>query len=224
MGKFISLRQDFSFKEVFRNETVRRHFISDVLGISILNFNLDSAPEYHKIYHLRDNTGQKFSDIIEIHIVELNKKLSGMDQADEWIRLFRADTNEELDMLKNETENPGILEAIKEVRVMNLSKRLRAIYEFHLREQRDKEALEEQIRIDARAQGLKEGWEEGLGQGLEQGLEQGLKQGLEQGLEQGKLKTLFELIKQDLISIADAAQNANLSEEEFIKQMEKEEI
>ena len=35
MGKIISLKYDFSFKYLFLNEAVRRHFISDVLGIPL---------------------------------------------------------------------------------------------------------------------------------------------------------------------------------------------
>lgn len=33
MGKFVSLKDDVSFKFLFLNETVRLYFISDVLGI-----------------------------------------------------------------------------------------------------------------------------------------------------------------------------------------------
>ena len=35
MGKIVSLKFDFSFKHLFLNEEVRRHFISDVLGIPL---------------------------------------------------------------------------------------------------------------------------------------------------------------------------------------------
>ena len=256
MGGFISLRQDYSFKEVFRNETVRKYFISDVLGIpleeirsvrlhdtflwtrhkrqkqgildvlmvlnddkkinielqirreadwdkrsmfylakmfvadllrgenyhelqkcigiSILDFKLDSTPVYHKIYRLRDNTGRDYSDMMEVHVIELDKKLYGLDQTDEWIRLFRVDTKEELDMLRSQTKNLGILEAIKEIDIMNLGKRLRAIHEFNVREQRDKAALEEQIRRDASAQGLAEGRAKGLAEGRAEGRAEGL--------------------------------------------------
>ena len=265
MGNFISLRNDYVFKEVFRNETVRRHFVSDILGIppedirsvrlhntflwtqhkrqkqgivdvllilndynkinielqirmqahwdrrslfylakiftadllrgenyhklqrcigiNILNFNLDDDPEYHKVYRLRDRRGREFSDMIEAHIIELNKRLSGISQTDEWIKLFRAKTKEELEMLGSQSKNPGILEAIKELSIMNLSKRLRAIHEFNLREQRDKAALEEQIRIDARTQGLKEGRAEGRTEGRMEGRTEGRMEGRMEGLE-----------------------------------------
>ena len=35
MGKIISLKYDFSFKHLFLNEVVRRHFISDALGVPL---------------------------------------------------------------------------------------------------------------------------------------------------------------------------------------------
>lgn len=287
MGNFISLKHDYVFKEVFRSETVRKHFVSDVLGIpleeirsvrlhntslwtqhkrqkqgildvllilndnskinielqirmqadwdsrslfylakiftadllrgenyhklqrcigiNILNFNLDDDPEYHKVYRLRDRTGQEFSDKLEVHIIELNKRLSGTGQTDDWIKLFRAKSKEELDMLGSQSKNPGILEAIKELSIMNLSKRLRAIHEFNLREQRDKAALEEQIRIDARSRGLKEGREAGRKEGRMEGLMEGRMEGLE-------IK-LIELIQKKLKSGKSTEQIAQELEE-----------
>lgn len=35
MGQILSLKYDFSFKYLFLNEEIRRHFISDVLGIPL---------------------------------------------------------------------------------------------------------------------------------------------------------------------------------------------
>ena len=239
MGKIISLKYDFSFKYLFRNEEVRRYFLSDVLGIlpeeirsvrlansylwkqyrkqkqgildvvmelnddskvnielqiemmsywdrrslfywskmfteellagqkywklkrciciSILGFNLDGRPEYHKVYRLRDGSGQEFSDMMEIHVIELNKKLNGSSGVDDWIRLLNTCTEEELDMLEAETKSPGILEAIKEVRVMSLRKTFRMMHEAKLKEIRDRDAREDYVRNEGRAQGLAEG-------------------------------------------------------------------
>ena len=121
--------------------------------ISILGFNLDERPEYHKVYQLRDETGHEFSDMMEIHVIELNKTLSGTNQMDEWIRLFNVKTEEELDMLEAGTKNAGILEAIKEVRVMSLGKTLRLMYEARLKEIRDRDAREDYVRNEGRSQG-----------------------------------------------------------------------
>ena len=243
MGKIVSLKYDFSFKYLFLNEVVRRHFISDALGIplegirsvrlantfhwkrywkqkqgildvvvelngdskvnielqiemlsywdkrslfylsklftegllsgqkydklkrciciSILGFNLDERSEYHKVYRLRDETGYEFSDMLEIHVIELNKSLSGNHRMDDWIRLFNAKTEEELEMLEAGTKNLGILEAIKEVRVMSLRKNLRLIHEARLKEIRDRDAREDYVR--------KEGWNEGHSTGRSEG-------------------------------------------------------
>ena len=235
MGKIISLKYDFSFKHLFLNEVVRRHFISDALGIpleeirsarlantflwkryrkqkqgildvvvelnndskvnielqiemlsywdkrslfylsklftegllsgqkynklkrciciSILGFNLDESPEYHRVYRLRDEAGDEFSDMLEIHVIELNKVLKGIDRMDGWIRLFNVKTEEELAMLETGTENLGILEEIKEVRIMSLRKYLRLLHEARLKEIRDRDAREDYVRREGRSEG-----------------------------------------------------------------------
>ena len=247
MGRIISLKYDFAFKHLFLNQEVRRHFVSDALGIpldeirevhlentflwkryrrqkqgivdvivelnndsrvnielqiemlaywdkrslfylskmftegllsgqkyeklkrcvciSVLGFNLDERPEYHKVYRLRDETGHEFSDMLEIHVIELNKPLGGTSRMDDWIRLFNVRTEEEMEMLKVSTKNIGIIEAIKEVRIMSFGKTLRTLHEAKLKEIRDKNAREDYVRS------------EGIRQGLEQGLNQGLNEG-----------------------------------------------
>lgn len=138
------------------------------ISINILGFNLDDRPEYHKVYRLRDETGHEYSDMLEIRVIELNKPLNGTDPMDDWIRLFNAKTEEELDMLQTTTKNRGILEAIKEVRIMNLGKTMRALYEGHMKQIRDQYARDEYVRTE----GKKQGMEQGMAQGIEQGMEQ----------------------------------------------------
>lgn len=140
--------------------------------ISILDFNLSERPEYHSVYRMRDAKGYEFSKLFEIHVIELKKKLNGNESVDDWIRLFNAETEEELDMIK--TKNPGILEAMKELRAMSLSKRLRLMYEEHLKEVRDRNAIEDY----AREQGWKQGREEGMEQKLMEQIRRKLAQGL----------------------------------------------
>ena len=75
-------------------------------------------------------------------MIELNKTLSGSGRMDEWIRLFNAQTEEELDMLHAKTKNPGIADAIREVREMRLGKTLKALYDAHMKQIRDRNARE----------------------------------------------------------------------------------
>ena len=105
-------------------------------------------------------------------MIELNKELTGSGALEEWIELFRADTMEELDMLKAQTVNVGILDAIEVVRRMNLGKKLRWTYEARLKAKRDRKAEDDYVRDEGRAEGRIEGQMEGLIQGRAEGQEQ----------------------------------------------------
>ncbi len=59
--------------------------------------------------------------------------------------------------------------------------------------------------------------ERGIKQGIEQGMEKGFEKGFEQGFEQGRLELLRDLVKQQLLSIEQAAAQLNLSVMEFKK-------
>lgn len=109
------------------------------------------------------------------------------------------------------SENPGIMEAVKEVMTMNLGARLRALYEEHMRIKRDRIYLRN-IAINegksiGKAMGMTEGLEQGRAQGLEQGhqqgLEQGLQQGRQQGLEQGKNIGDLKRRRQDILELLE---------------------
>lgn len=125
--------------------------------ISILGFDRDEDPRYNRIYRLRDETGQEFTDLFEIHIIELSKPLNGTDRMDEWIQLFNSETEEELDMLQAKTKNEGILEAIRELKIMQMGKVIRAIHDDRLKQRRDRYAREAYV------------LDEGIRQGIEQG-------------------------------------------------------
>lgn len=148
------------------------------VSISILDFNLTDRKEYHHIYRLRDEQGYEFSDVLELHILELKKKLKENGEMEEWIRFFRADSEEDLDMMG--TKNPGILEAIREVREMSLSRRLRLRYEAHLKQIRDEKAWKTYEREEARKEGHAEGHAEGLAEGHAEGHAEGLLEGRSQ--------------------------------------------
>lgn len=142
--------------------------------ISILDFSGDENPGYHKVYHLRDQEGRLYSDQFEVHIIELNKELTG-SRLDDWIRLFRVESEEELEEMHS--GNAGVMRAVKEVRTMNLRKMFRTLYEARLKAKRDQWAMEEAMKEDSMAAGLAEGRTQGLAQGLAEGRTQGIAQG-----------------------------------------------
>ena len=94
-----------------------------------------------------------------------------MDELEEWIRFFRAGSKEDLDM--TETKNPGILEAIRVVKEINLSQRMRVRYEAHLKQMRDERAWKTYEREKARKEGLAEGRMEGRAEGRMEGRAEG---------------------------------------------------
>ncbi len=279
MTKIISPKYDYSMKELFTNETIRKHFISDVTGIpigdirtarlaktflwkhyrmkkpgildvlvelnddtkvnielqvsvyrhwdrrnlfymakmytddlrvgehygklkrcvciSLLDFDFTGNDEYHTDYRLRDRKGKDFTDLFEIHIIELQKELDDTEVAD-WIRFFNAETKEELDMITPQT--PGLLEAIQEVKVMSVRKRLRLGAAAHLKEVRDRKAREDYVREEGRREGIRQGIDQGIRQGIDQGAEQKLLSQIERKIAAGQTE---EQIAEDLLEPLD---------------------
>ena len=151
-------RSLFYLAKMFTEELLvgeQYHRLKKCICINLLDFNLDEDPEYHRIYRLRNEKGQEYSDLFEMHVIELGKKLKGTEPVDEWIRLMNVRTEEELEMIS--AKNPGLLEAVKEVKVMSLRKGLRALYEAHLREIRDRNARDAFVREEGRAEGMEVG-------------------------------------------------------------------
>ena len=122
--------------------------IKRCIMISILDFNFTENEEYHHIYRLMNSQGEVFSDLLEIHILELNKKLKGNKPENNWINLFNAESEVDLNMIQ--TKNPGLLEAIEEVRKMSLTGMLRVMYEARLKEKRDQRARDAYVREEGK--------------------------------------------------------------------------
>lgn len=132
--------------------------------ISIDDFNITDDNEYHHVYRFRDVNGREFSDLMEIHTIELHKTLLNKP-IDEWIQVFNAKTEEELNMIKS--DNPGIREAIQTIKEYGLRRVARATYEAWLKEKRDQYAMDKYIRVTAREEGLAEGRAVGKTEGEE---------------------------------------------------------
>lgn len=136
------------------------------VSISILDFNLIEDKEYHSVYRLRDKLGRELTDLLEIHIIELCKKLEGMNAVNDWIRLFNAESEEDLEMI--EAKNLGITEAIELLKNMNLRKSFRYLYEERLKAIRDRQAEDECVWDQGREQGRVEGKAEAILQLLDE--------------------------------------------------------
>ena len=156
--------------------------------VSILDFNLTDSEKYHTIYRMRDDEGREFSNLLEVHVIELNKKLSGKDPIDNWIAFFNAQSEEELDMLSE--KSLGLKEAVRELKEMSLTRQMRLLWEERQKEIRDANARESYVR----KQGYEDGLERGMKDGLERGRKDGLERGRKDGLEQGRQQMLMQFL------------------------------
>lgn len=89
--------------------------------------------------------------------MELSKTLKGTQAVDDWIRLFNAESEEDLEMIKE--RNAGIREAIGAIREMSLrrDRDLRYLYEEHLKRIRDCRGEDAYVRNEGREEGRIEG-------------------------------------------------------------------
>ena len=122
------------------------------VSISILDFELLKGEDYHSVYTLRSRNGNELTDLLELHILELGKRLSGTGAVDDWIRLFNAKGEEDLEMIK--AKNAGITEAIEALRRMSLRRPLRYLFEQHLKAVRERRAEDEYV------------WDQGMAEGI----------------------------------------------------------
>ena len=137
---------------------------------------------YRKIAFCDVETGEQYTDLMELHILEL-KKLPPGDQNEEgvirWMRFFGGKNRKEFEDMAKTDEY--IEEAYDELKKLSMDEQKRMEYEARQKAIRD---YNSQMK-SAREYGLKKGMEEGIEQGIKQGIEQGIKQGIEQGVKQG---------------------------------------
>ena len=161
-------RQLFYLAKMYTEELIKGEDYSRLkrcVGISLLDFNLSDRPKYHTVYRLRDEEGNEFTDALEIHVLELSKPLTGKEKADEWIQFFNVKTEEDLRMIKAKTKNPGILEAIRELRRLSLDSPIKWRYDAYMKRKRDEKAREAYVWEEGEAKGRAEGKAEGRTEG-----------------------------------------------------------
>jgi predicted transposase/invertase (TIGR01784 family) len=142
----------------------------DVIVISIIDFEVSSSPNFHNTYHFRnDDTGELFSGVIELHVIEMPKfrRLAKKDMNNplhQWLMFFDEHTDEFT--LKNIIDmNTEIKETNK--RIMHAVSTPEALTWFY-----DKKAAEWNYNTDM-ANAKEQGKEEGVGIGKELGKEIG---------------------------------------------------
>ena len=105
--------------------------IKKCINISLLDFNyIKETERFHTIYHLReDSENIKYTDILEIHVVELPKLPQKDDGTDlyNWVRFIKAENKGEFEMLAN--QNSYLKTAYKTLEEISADKQKRLEYD-----------------------------------------------------------------------------------------------
>ncbi len=155
------------------------------IHVSILDFvHFEEDQEcFRTICFCDEKTGKKYTDLMEIKILEL-KKIPGQVKNEEdiinWMRFLGGKTRKEFaDMAKTDEY---IEEAYRELEKMSSDERTKLEYEARQRAIRDYNSQ----MSSALKRGMKKGIEKGLEQGIQQGAESKLREIVERMLRQGK--------------------------------------
>ena len=109
------------------------------ITIAIADFEIvrDSDRYYHKFQLYEQESGLKFSDLVEINTLELKKIPPESDNTEkyEWVKFLKAEQKEEFEMLSE--QNPNIREAYNEVIRISQNLEARALYEAREKELKD---------------------------------------------------------------------------------------
>lgn len=125
------------------------------ITISILDFQQIPGDKNHSVFTLRDADGKEWTDLFEVHVIELRKQLIGDSPINDWIRLFNATCEEDLDMIQSKSK--GMSEAMEAVRTMGLVRNLRWMFEQRQKAMRDRWAEDDFIREESETKGRVEG-------------------------------------------------------------------
>src|SRR5699024_11152305 len=142
------------------------------IHVSILDFSHFPQDKkcYRKVAFCDVETGEQYTDLMELHILEL-KKLPPGDQNEEgvirWMRFFVGKNRKEFEDMAKTDEY--IEEAYDELKKLSMDEQKRMEYEARQKAIRD---YNSQMK-SAREYGLKKGMEEGIEQGIKQGKAQG---------------------------------------------------
>ena len=141
------------------------------IHVSILDFIRFADDETcHRTVSLCDvQTGKKYTDLLELQILELKKLPGDLREDDEviqWMRFLAGKDRKELEDMASTSEY--IEEAYRELERMSADERARLEYEARQKAIRDHDAI------------MSSAWETGMEKGMEKGLRKGREQGVRQ--------------------------------------------
>ena len=179
------------------------------IHVSVLDFI--HFPEdkrcYHKISFCDVKTGIPYTDLMELHILELRKlpeKARNEEGVIRWMRFFNGKKKEDFEEMAKTDQY--MAEAFSELEKLSADERKRLEYEAREKAVRDYNSL--------MGGELRRGLERGIEEGRKRGMEEGIKEGKKQGLEQGRRALVIHMLENGM-SPEDIMRVAGVSEEEI---------
>ena len=130
----------------------------------------------HKKYHDRfilysPETKTEFTDVVEIHTLELPKLPTESDGTDlwDWLEFINADSEEELAVLAQ--KRPQMKNPVDELLKLNQDSYARTLYEAREKQHRDNMSRERKARMEGKQEGIEEGMEKGIEKGRQEGMQ-----------------------------------------------------
>ena len=197
--------------------------IKPVISIIITDhIAIKQSQKFHHNFGLYDiETGMKFTDKVEIHILEIPKARKTQIKPEtesllNWMEFFDIKNREDLAMVAE--KSPIMKKATSRLLTISQDEQARELYEARLKEQRDIISREYAARQEGMEQGIERGIEQGIERGIEQGIEQGIERGIEQGIERGIERGIW-LVAKNLLKLNmptnEIALATGLTEEEI---------
>ena len=163
--------------------------------------------EYHDSFtYYSPKTGTQFTDLTEIHILELSKLPKESDGTNlyDWLEFINADSEEELTMI---AEKKAHMEApVSKLIELNQSEEARMLFEAREKQLRDNKAM------------MRRAMTEGLNKGLREGRFEGMKEGIKEGMKEGERAKALEIARSMVaknIPLGDVMGFTGLSREEI---------
>lgn len=158
--KYFKKRTMFYWSKLYSSELKSGETYTNLkrtICINIIDFNITDKENYHtEIIAADKETGEQFTDLMSIHFFELKKvgeNLNVNDRKSMWMQLIKADTEEELNMIKN-TEIPAMKQAVQVIFDMSADTALREKARLREKALFDEASNMQGAREEGRAEGI----------------------------------------------------------------------
>ena len=138
--------------------------LQKTIAVNILDFDTMDNGQYHNVFHVReDTTGQRLTDVLEIHFLELRKLREhavGLEKKlVRWMLFLAARTRERMEELAK--EDPMMQKALTTLEFLSQDEQTRMLYEARQKALHDYASAIGEAEDKGRAEGREEGREEG---------------------------------------------------------------